>query len=99
MGNLVLFILILGGFFGFLLIVSHLVIHQLLKNWKLHRLNKEFDGIRPRHKSKPLYIQRSKADAIHDIDSVQEWQDLGVLPSSKRSIYREELKVNRKANP
>lgn len=98
MGNLALSFLIMAGFFGFLLIVSHLATLQLYKNWKLHRSNKAFDGTRSGHKPKPLYIQRSKADAIYDIDSCQEWQDLGVLSPAKRSTYREKFKDNRETN-
>ena len=91
MGNSALSILILGGFFGFLLIVSHLAILKLLKNWKLHRSNKGYDGIRQGYKSEPIYIQRNRIDTLHDISSVQEWQDMGVLPTSERPINRKKF--------
>lgn len=98
MENLVLSILILGVFFGFLLIVSHLAILQLLKNWKLHRSNKQYDGIRQGHKPIPIFIQRNQNDSLHDFDSVEEWQDMGVLSSTERSTYRERFKTDRRTN-
>lgn len=92
MGNWVLSIIILGAFFGFLLIASHLGIRQLIKGYKLNKLNKQYDGIRSRDQSKPIYIQRNKIDTFYDTDPVQEWQDLGVIPIAKARNNTQGLK-------
>jgi hypothetical protein len=93
MGNSVLSILILGGFFGFLLIVSHLAIRNLIKGYKLEKKIKMFDGTRT-SQSKPIYIQRGRTETIHDISSVQEWQDMGILSVTKGRSNPKEFKDN-----
>ena len=98
MANSALSILILGGFFGFLLIVSHLAIRQLFKGWKLHQSNKQFDGIRSGHKPKPIYFQRGSNDSFHDFDTLQEWDDLGVVPIAKRRAHNQEFKTDSQTN-
>lgn len=98
MGNLVLSILILGGFCGFLLVMAHLGIRQLLKGYKLDKQAKEYNGTRQGHQSKPIYILRDQDDSIYDSRSVQEWQDMGVLSSAKRRTYPKEFKDNRETN-
>ena len=97
MGNSALSILLLGGFFGFLLIVSHLAIRNLIKGYKLDKNSKMYDGTRP-SKSKPIYIQRGRTEAVHDTCSVQEWQDLGILSATKGRSNSKEFKNNSETN-
>lgn len=98
MGNWVLSLLVLGASCGFLLLISIFIILQLTKEYKLVKQNKIYDGIRSRNKSKPIYIQRTTDDAVYDFNSVQEWQDMGILSSTERSTDREEFKTHSKAD-
>ena len=98
MENWAVSILILGAFFGFLLILSHLGIRQLIKGWKLDRRNKQFHGTRSGHITKPIYFQRSEIEPIYDLNSIKEWDDVGILSTIERSSDSEEFQNNSKTN-
>ena len=42
--------------------------------------------------SKPIYIQRGSKDSVYDFDTLEQWEDLGILSATKGRINKEELK-------
>lgn len=84
MGNLVLSVLIMGGFSGFLLILCHMGIQNFIKGYKLDKQHKAFNATRSRYKAKPVFVRR---DEQH-ISSVSlpntEHQNMVQLPDRSR---------------
>lgn len=84
MGNLALSLLIMGGFFGFLLILCHMGIRNFIKGYKLDKRHKEYNATRSGYKAKPVFVRRDEESISSVSLSNTEYQNMVQFPDRSR---------------
>ena len=89
-------IIIMVGFFLFLLVVIMTGTQSLQKSYKLSRYYKPHDGTRSGHSTKPVYIFRNKREGLYDYDSDEGLQNAIYIPITEDGNYRERKQTDSK---
>lgn len=88
-------IIIMVGFFLFLLVVIMTGTQSLQKSYKLSRYYKPHDGTRSGHSTKPIYIFRNNGEKLHDYDPDEGLQNAVYIPITENGNYTERKQTHR----